>query len=352
MKRCSLPVVIIVFFAVVVTATITSCSNGIIYDQTKSHHGKNSFKSSVDATFFQWLSMRFREGALPTIDSNDIENILGKTDIELINAPADIPRATWIGHATVLVQYQGVNFLTDPHLTDYPSPFDWGSKRFTPPALSFEEMPELDFIVISHNHYDHLDHRTVDMFGNSVTWFVPLGLKAWFLERGIVSEKVIELDWWESSQFSNAVKITFTPSIHWSRRTPWNTNKSLWGSWAIRIGDFNSWFAGDTGYDKKLFKQIGQKLGPFELAMIPIGAYGPRYFMLPQQLDPGKEAVVHKEIRAQQSMPIHWGTFQLTHEPFMEPPELLSKAIKQSGIPGSQFRVLKIGETLEIVKNK
>ncbi len=183
-------------------------------------------------------------------------------------------------------------------------------------------------------------------------WFVPLGLKTWFLERGIVSEKVIELDWWESSQFSNAVKITFTPSIHWSRRTPWNTNKSLWGSWAIRIGDFNSWFAGDTGYDKKLFKQIGQKLGPFELAMIPIGAYGPRYFMLPQHLDPGQAAVVHKEIRAQQSMPIHWGTFQLTHEPFMEPPELLSKAIKQSGIPGSQFRVLKIGETLEIVKNK
>ena len=101
-------------------------------------------------------------------------------------------------------------------------------------------MPPIDFVVISHNHYDHLDHRTVDMFGNSVVWYVPLGLKSWFLGRGISSAKIIELDWLESHQFAKEVKIAIAPSIHWTKRTPWDTNKSLWGSWAVEIGDFQS----------------------------------------------------------------------------------------------------------------
>ena len=114
-----------------------------------------------------------------------------------------------------------------------------------------------------------------------------------------------------SPGISKEVKITIAPNILWSSRTPWDNNKSLWGSWAVEIGDFQSWFTGDTGYDRKLFKEIGQKLGPFELAMIPIGAYGPSYFMLPQHLNPGQAALVHNEIRSQNSIEIHLGYFSI-----------------------------------------
>ena len=352
MKKNLVHVALSALFFIGVTFAITTCSRSVNYNPEKKHHGKNSFKTTIDVGSFDWYFMMFKEGSYPAIEQKDIDSVLAKVDLSHINSPSEMPRATWIGHATVLVQHQGVNFLTDPHLTDYPSPFDWGSKRFTQPALTFEEMPKIDFMVISHNHYDHLDHRTVDFFGNSVIWFVPLGLKTWFLERGIAAEKVIELDWWDSHQFAENVKITFAPNVHWSKRTPWDTNKSLWGSWAVQIDDFNSLFAGDTGYDKKLFKKIGEKLGPFQLAMIPIGAYVPRYFMSSQHLDPAQAVLVHQDLRAQKSVPIHWATFQLSHEPFLEPPELLAETMKKFGLPKENFRGLKIGETIEISFNQ
>jgi len=356
MKKTAIFIALSIVTLVSASMLLTNYSNNVKYDSNKVHHGKNSFKTKRSTSIFQWLSMRFKEGPTPSVAQKDIESILAEVELSQIDlksaSSADVPRATWIGHATVLVQYQGINFLTDPHLTDYAAPFDFWAKRFTPPALTFAEMPEIDFVVISHNHYDHLDSRTVDMFGDSVTWLVPLGLKAWFLERGIATEKVIELDWWEPHQFSKkgslTLKITFTPSVHWSKRTLWDTNKSLWGSWAVQIGNFKSWFAGDTAYDEKLFKEIGDKLGPFQLAMIPIGAYGPRYFMLNQHLDPDQAVLVHQEIRSQKSIPIHWGTFQLTHEPFLEPPELLADAMKKTGLPDDEFRSMKIGETIQI----
>jgi len=207
-------------------------------------------------------------------------------------------------------------------------------------------MPTIDFVVISHNHYDSLDHRTVDHFGNSVTWFVPLGLRNWFLQRGIKPERVIELDWWQSYQFNDDVEITFTPAMHWSRRGPWDTNQSLWGGWAIDIDGFNSWFAGDTGYHTRYFKDIGERLGPFRLAMIPIGAYAPRYFMQDAHVDPAQAVEIHLEVRAQQSLPIHWGTFQLTIEPVLEPAQLLVEEMQRRGLKVQQFRPVNIGETL------
>jgi len=268
-------------------------------------------------------------------------------DLELINASAELPRVTWIGHATALVQYRDINFLTDPHLTRYPFAYEsFVDPRYTEPALTFEQMPPIDFVVISHNHYDSLDHRTVDLFGNSVTWFVPLGLKAWFLDRGIADERVVELDWWQSYRFDDRVDITFAPAQHWSRRSAWDTNESLWGSWAIDIDGFNSWFAGDTGYNERYFKEIGERLGPFRLALIPIGAYAPRYFMASSHIDPAQAVDIHLEVGAEQSLPIHWGTFQLTIEPILEPAQLLVDEMEQRDLPLEQFRPVKIGETL------
>ncbi len=327
----------------------SSCSSQAIFDVNKQHHDKNNFKTNVTASMLNWFKMMSKEGLYPEIDPDEIESIQQKADLAKLNLDSQIPRATWIGHATVLVQYAGINFLTDPHLTKAASPIGiFGPKRMIPPALRFDELPKIDFIVISHNHYDHLDHRTVDMFGSSVNWFVPLGLKKWFVDRGISPDKVMELDWWESNQFAEDVKITFTPNIHWSKRTPWDTNKSLWGSWIIEINGFKTWFAGDTGYDNKMFKEIGEKAGPFDLALIPIGAYSPRYFMSSQHIDPVEAVLVHQDIQSRKSIPIHWATFQLSHEPLLEPSHLLFEAVSKSGLPIEIFKAINIGQTVEI----
>ena len=330
------------------TLLLAACTgSGVQFDPDKPHHGDGEFISVKQASFTAHYEMRKREGDPPVPSAEEIASIVTAADLDLIDSPAATPRVTWIGHATSLVQYRGVNYLTDPHLTQYPFRFDiWVQPRYTQPALGFEQMPRIDFVVISHNHYDSLDHRTVDMFGDSVLWYVPLGLRAWFLDRGISPERVVELDWWESHRFNERVEVTFTPAQHWSRRGPWDTNLSLWGGWAVDIDGFNSWFAGDTGYNAEYFADIGRRLGPFRLAMIPIGAYAPRYFMAPAHIDPAQAVTIHLEVGAQQSVPIHWGTFALTIEPMLEPPRLLVEEMARRGLPAESFRPLKIGETL------
>ncbi len=312
-------------------------------DRTK---GRNGFPSTNTVSILQWFRMRLKEGRYPRVEREHIESVRGEVDKGLIHSASEQPRATWIGHATVLVQYRGINYLTDPHLTEFPGPMKFGMPgRFLPPALSFDDFPKIDFIVISHNHYDHLDHRTVDLFGNSVVWYVPLGLGAWFRKRGILSHRIVELAWWQSHRFNPEVEVTFTPALHWSKRTPWDTNRSLWGSWSVSIHGFRVWFGGDTSYDETRFKEIGRRTGPYHLALIPIGAYAPRYFMAPQHVDPVQAVSIHKDIGSQLSIPIHWGTFQLTHEPYLEPIRLLEEAARGEGVPDGEFPFVKIGET-------
>ena len=315
--------------------------SGVRFDPGKAHHGDGEFVSVKRGSFLDYFLMRRREPDPPPPEPDEIRTIVGVADRVLLESYADLPRATWIGHATVLVQYRGVAYLTDPHLTRYPFYFEmFVEPRYTPPALEFEQMPAVDFVLISHNHYDSLDHRTVDRFGDSVLWYVPLGLKAWFVER------VVELDWWESHRFAERVEVTMTPAQHWSKRTPWDTNESLWGGWAVDIDGFRSWFAGDTGYHPEYFKEIGRRLGPFRLALIPIGAYAPRYFMQSAHIDPAEAVDVHLEVGAEQSLPIHWGTFQLTIEPVLEPPRLLEEEMRRRDLPLEEFRPVRIGDTL------
>lgn len=322
-------------------------SSGVDFDPDKAHHGDGEFVSGKQGSFFGHFMMRLREDDPPRRDPEEIKSIVGVADQKMLATYATEPRVTWIGHATSLVQYRDISYLTDPHLTQYPFYYElYVEPRYTQPALSFEQMPAIDFVVISHNHYDSLDHRTVDMFGDSVLWYVPLGLKAWFLDRGISAGRVVELDWWESHRFNEQVEVTMTPAQHWSKRTPWDTNESLWGGWAVDIDGFKSWFAGDTGYDPTYFKDIGEKLGPFRLAMIPIGAYAPRYFMQFAHVDPAQAVDIHLEVKAQQTLPIHWGTFQLTIEPMLEPSQLLVEEMKRRDLPLEQFRPAKIGDTL------
>ncbi|XP_062928911.1 N-acyl-phosphatidylethanolamine-hydrolyzing phospholipase D isoform X2 [Mobula hypostoma] len=199
---------------------------------------------------------------------------------ELVGDVGSGIRVTWLGHASLLVEMEGVTFLTDPIFSQRASPVQFfGPKRFRNPPCTVAQLPKIDAVVISHNHYDHLDYNTVlslnERFGSDLRWFVPLGLLGWMQKCGC--ENVIELDWWEENCIPGHDEVTFvfTPVQHWSKRTVTDDNKALWGSWCV-LGPWNRFFfAGDTGYCVA-FEQIGKRYGPFDLAAIPIGAYEPR----------------------------------------------------------------------------
>ena len=273
------------------------------------------------------------------------------------NPPVDGVQATWLGHSTFLVQMEGLNFLTDPIFEETCSPLPSViPARVVKPALTATstDLPTIDAVVISHNHYDHLCEKSVlqlyKRFGDNLTWFVPLGLKAWFKNRKIKS--VVEMDWMEEHTFKSekaTISLVFTPAQHWSMRSIFNRNDSLWGGWAIVSPKSKFWFAGDTGYST-VFKSIGDKLGPFDLSAIPIGAYSPRWFMKPQHINPEEAVVVHKEVSSRYSVAMHFATFLLTDEALDEPVRRLKAAIKQLGMREDEFVAIKHGGTISVTK--
>ncbi|MGQ0653219.1 MAG: MBL fold metallo-hydrolase, partial [Betaproteobacteria bacterium] len=260
---------------------------------------------------------------------------------------ASNPAVTWVGHATVLLRVGGASVLTDPHFSERASPLSFaGPRRVVPAVPRIEELPHIDAVVISHNHYDHLDQDSVRRLagqpGGSPRFFMPLGLKDWFARRGI--DDVVELDWWESREFKG-LRLDFVPVQHWSKRTLSDENQTLWGGWVVRHTELSFFFAGDTGYSRD-FADIRAKFGGFDLAAIPIGAYAPRWFMQIMHLDPAEAVRVHRDVNARRSLAIHWGTFaNLTDEGLYEPPVRLGEALKKAGLTERDFFVLKHGET-------
>lgn len=273
---------------------------------------------------------------------------IAENDPAFLQANREKDSVTWIGHATVLLQLEGKNILTDPVFSKRASPVQWaGPKRVVPPGVALEDLPAIDLVVISHDHYDALDKGSILRLyqrpnGAETVFIVPLGLKKWFLDFGI--HNVIELDWWEQFSFEGLC-VTATPVQHWSKRNLFSKNKNLWCGWAVQSGRFRFFFGGDSGYTPH-FKEIGDRLGPFDLAAIPIGAYEPRWFMRQHHMNPEEAIQVHEDIRAKMSIGIHWGTFILTDEPLDEPPKRLEAGIKEKPDPQPDFRVLKHGETL------
>lgn len=261
--------------------------------------------------------------------------------------PPEAPQLVWLGHSSFLFQYRGLNLLTDPVLSDRASPFRLvGPRRHTPPALIVADLPEIHRVLISHNHYDHLDETTVRQlfrrFGDSLCFCVPSGLRDWFEKRGI--HNLVELGWWQSRALSGGQEVFCLPAQHFSGRTPTDTNMSLWCSWLVEIDGFRLYFAGDTGYGS-LFKTIGELFAPVDLALLPIGAYDPRWFMAPVHVAPDEAVSIHRDIGARQSVAMHWGTFVLTDEPMDEPPRRLRAALERHGLSDSDFRVMQHGET-------
>ncbi|KAK4236535.1 beta-lactamase superfamily domain-containing protein [Achaetomium macrosporum] len=304
-------------------------------------------------------------------------------------------RATWLGHACYFVEFpSGLRVLFDPVFEDRCAPVQWiGPKRYTAPACSLSELPPVDAVVISHSHYDHLSHTSVQELAKrnpEAQFFVGLGLEKWFRSSGI--SKVTEMDWWQEAELvlqkdktkaagsgdakadegapdTISARITCLPCQHSSGRGIRDQDSTLWASWAVKSGDKSVWFGGDTGYRRvpkiplhvddygpeydslprcPQFRQIGELRGPFDLGLIPIGAYKPRWLFSWMHANPYDAVEIFKETRCKRAMGIHWGTWALTSEDVEEPPKLLKEALKTSGIPETGvFDVCAIGETRE-----
>jgi N-acyl-phosphatidylethanolamine-hydrolysing phospholipase D len=254
------------------------------------------------------------------------------------------PMLTWVGHATLLVQLDGVNILTDPQWSRRASPVSFaGPARVTPPALRFEDLPPIHVVVISHDHYDHLDRATVKRLAaaHRPKFLVPLGLKAWLADIGIGD--VDELDWWDARTL-RGLTFTCVPAQHFSGRTPWDRNRRLWSGWTIAGPTRRLYFAGDTAYFGG-FKEIAARLGPFDVAAIPIGAYLPPVIMKPSHTSPEEALAALAEVRGRVFVPIHWGTFDLADEPLDEPPRRLQAEARRLNLGADRVWLLRHGES-------
>jgi len=261
------------------------------------------------------------------------------------NAQHSEPTITWVGHATLLVQMGHVTFLTDPIWSDRPSPISFiGPRRHVPPGIALDALPPIDFVVVSHNHYDHLDLPTLTALAErsaETRFIVPLANGA--LLRGAGIENVVELDWGDSLAHEG-VRVHCLPAQHWSARGIGDERQSLWASWAVVADERRFYFAGDTGYFDG-FARIADVLGPFDLAAVPIGAYEPVEMMRESHMNPEQAAQAARDVGATRTVAMHFGTFDLSDEPVDEPPKRFRAAAREVGFDAADTWVLDVGET-------
>ena len=275
----------------------------------------------------------------------------GTPDPTRPRAPEDEVRITFIGHATFLVQIGGLNLLTDPVFSDRASPVRWmGPKRFTPPALRIDELPDIDAVLLSHDHYDHLDRPSVESlharFGSGLQWITPLAYRDWFAGLGV--ERVVELDWWEGTDTVDGLRITAAPTQHWTRRGR-KPNQRLWASYRIESPSGRSvYFGGDSGWWPG-YEELGRRLGPHDALLLPIGAYEPRWFMRLSHMNPEDAVRAYRDMGGRGvCIGMHWGAFRLTDEPPLEPPARMRVAWTAAGLPEADLALPGIGGTVVV----
>ena len=251
---------------------------------------------------------------------------------------------TFIGHATFLIQTPAGNILTDPMYSERAGPLNViGPRRVRQPAIRFDDLPPIAIVLLSHNHYDHCDRRTLRMLATRFDPLVvtPFGNGALVRSTGI--RRLEELDWWDDAK-TPPLPITLTPAQHFSARSPFDRNRALWGGFVLAPAGRRIYFAGDTAY-APLFRDVRRRLGPIDLALLPVGAYEPRWFMQTVHMNPAEAVQAHLDLDARESVAMHYGTFQMTIEGIDAPPRALDEARRANGIAPSQFRTLGFGES-------
>jgi N-acyl-phosphatidylethanolamine-hydrolysing phospholipase D len=287
-----------------------------------------------------WFSRFWANG----IASRSFEAPRVDNDGAMLSSEGSSPTVTWIGHSTLLVQLEGVNLLTDPHWGLRASLFSWaGPRRLSAPGLPFERLPPIHVVLVSHDHYDHLDRDTVKRLAlaHDPLFLVPLGLQRWFADQGIT--RVQELDWWQVHEH-RGLQFVCLPAHHRAQRTPWDSNTRLWASWAAIRATRRFYFSGDTRYFDG-FKQTGERLGPFDLAAVGIGTYMPPRIMRASHTNPEDAVQAFEDLRGQILLGIHWGTFDISEEPLAEPPERMLAEARRRGIAPERAWIFKLGET-------
>jgi N-acyl-phosphatidylethanolamine-hydrolysing phospholipase D len=344
-------------FYLTVLVTLVGCSTANPnFDPSKPHHRPNGFTNnylpSVNkslGSLLTWFYEQRRDGLPkpPSVVYKSYDEFpVVKPDLQYLAQNRSENTVTWIGHATTLVQTGGLNVLVDPIFSERASPVQFaGPKRKVRLPALLSELPRIDVVVISHNHYDHLDANTIaelnQQTGGPPKFFVPLGVDTWMKSQGV--SQVQALDWWDMVKLGST-EFHFVPAQHWSTRTPFDRNATLWGGWVIRTDRWSFYFTGDTGYSKD-FTDIGNKFGGFDIAAIAVGAYEPRWFMKDQHINPDEAVKVHKDVKSKYSYGVHWGTFELTDEPLDQPIIDLASALRAHQVSSTEFELLKHGQT-------
>jgi len=300
------------------------------------------------ANLLRWFAERHTTNRPPP-DPDPSVFPLVKPALGQAQATGDLA-VTWIGHSTVLLEFAGLTALTDPMFGQYASPVPAGRlRRWVDIPLALDALPPVDLVLLSHNHYDHLDAptiRTLTQLQPGIEWCVPLRLGR--MLRRLGATRVHEFDWWDQRGFGSAT-VTATPAQHFSARGVHDRNCTLWCGFTLRVGSRSVYFAGDTAYHPE-FGLIGQRLGPFDVQLLPVGAYEPRWFMQVMHMNPDEALQAFADLEADGRggailVPIHWGTFKLTDEPMDEPPRLTRDLWSRSGRKSEQLWLMRHGET-------
>lgn len=252
-----------------------------------------------------------------------------KPDLNLFVEPSKALKIIWLGHTTFLLSLEGKIVLVDPVFGPSASPFSFMVKRFQAPVITLEELPKIDFVLISHDHYDHLDMSTIKYFADKKTHFItPLGLSAHLKQWGVARERISESDWWQSRTLGG-IEFIATPAQHFSGRGVFDANETLWASWVIQTENHNIYFSGDSGYDTH-FVDIGEKYGPFEVAFIESGQYNENWKAVHMMPEESMQAFM--DLKAKRYFPVHWGMFELSLHSWYEPIERLTKLSQEKGV--------------------
>lgn len=328
---------------------LSACYKNPNYSPVKSHHTEEGFRNRYPHPpkngFWKWRWERLRYG-VPADPQEGYGFPLVKPDVAFLQTNRNLDTLTWLGHDTFLLQLGGLNIMTDPHLTERASPFSFvGPRRYVAPPMSFSELPRVDVVLISHSHYDHLDLPTLQQLalqkGGPPRYLMGLNLLKWARDNGIPNAS--ELDW-DDAESIGAVRFHFVPVQHWSARSLWDRDRTLWGGWVIEHGERRIFFGGDFGYSRDL-ADIGARFGGFDLAMLPVASYEPRWFMKSMHVNTDEAVQAHIDLRARYSVGMHWGTFRLTDERLDEPPLRLAQSLANAGISEQTFFLMQHGQT-------